>query len=288
MKRIKWKPLLLLAPLLLITAMFLAGLAHGILQGFGYIPEFGMTDFSLDYFRSVFSDKQLLHSIAISLYISSVSAGVTIVLAVLLTYAVVTMKKEHGFLYAILRFPMYIPWVVTGLLMIHLFSGGGWLSRFFSALGLTWLAAAMSDILHAPSQAGIIIAFVWASTPFASFLILSVMASITDTLGEAAANLGAGFWQRFWNIMLPLSFPVIRSTFLIVFLSCFGSYEIPVLLGMTRPRALPVEVYYRFQQQDLALRPHAMALNTVMLLIALLLAALFLLFPGRQRKGSAP
>ncbi|KAF5047616.1 Binding-protein-dependent transport system inner membrane component [anaerobic digester metagenome] len=288
MKLSKWKPLLLLAPLLLILGMFLAGLAHGILQGFGYIPEFGMTEFSLDYFRSVFSDHQLLYSVAISLYIASVSASATTALAVLLTYAVVTLKKEHGFLYAVFRFPMYIPWVVTGLLMIHLFSGGGWLSRFFSALGLTGMAAAMSDVLHSPSQAGIIIAFVWASTPFASYLILSVMASIKDTLGEAAANLGAGFWQRFWNIMLPLSFPVIRSTFLIVFLSCFGSYEIPVLLGMTRPRALPVEVYYLYSQQNLTLRPHAMALNTVMLLISLLLAGLILLFPDRLRKGDAP
>lgn len=274
MKRSPWTALWLLTPLLLIMAIFLIGLGHGVMQGFGHIKAFGLEGWTLDYFRAVLTDDRFLTSIAISLYVALVSASATIVLAVVLTYGVVLMKREHGILYAILRLPMYVPWVVTGLLMIHLLSGSGWLARLFAALGLSRLASAMANVLHSPGQTGIIIAFVWASTPFASYLILSVMASITDSLGEAAANLGAGIWRRFWYVTLPLSVPVIRSTFLIVLLSCFGSYEIPVLLGMTMPRALPVEIYYLYMRPDFSQRPYAMALNTIMLIIALALAAL--------------
>ncbi len=280
---------ILITPFVMTLLIFLVGLADGILQGFGYVPAFGLDQFTLDYFKYALSDPNVLSGIRISLYVALVSASITILLAVLISYALVTLKKEHGLLYSILRIPMYIPWVVTGFLMIILLAGGGWLARLFTALGMPSLAKAMANALHSPGQAGIILAFIWASTPFACFLIQSVMSSVTDTLGEAAANLGAGLWRRFWNITLPLCFPVIRSTFLIVLVSAFGSYEIPALLGMTKPRALPVEIFYHYNQFDLTHRPYAMALNTIMLIIALALAGLIGLsgIRGHQSGGGA-
>jgi putative spermidine/putrescine transport system permease protein len=114
------------------------------------------------------------------------------------------------------------------------------------------------------------------------------MSQVTDTLGEAAVNLGAGLWRRLWSVTLPLCGPTIRNTFLILLLSCFGSYEIPALLGMTVPRALPVEIYYQYNHYDLRHRPYAMALNTAALALALGLAGLTLLLSRRgKRKGEA-
>jgi putative spermidine/putrescine transport system permease protein len=283
MKKSKLAPVLLLAPLFLIMAVFLTGLAGGILQGFGYIPAFGLEEFSLRYFKEVLTDPNLLRSIGISLYMAVVSTTIATALAVLLCFALVTLKQDSGILYAVIKIPMFIPWVVTGLLMIHLLSGGGWLVRVFAWLGLDSASAAFGNVLHSPGQLGIIIAFVWACTPFACFLIQAIMSQVTDTLGEAAANLGAGLWQRFWNITLPLCGPAIRNTFLILLLSCFGSYEIPTLLGMTIPRALPVEIYYQYNHYDLRHRPYAMAITTIMLVLALAMAGLVLL-AGRRKK----
>lgn len=274
MKPGKAAPVLLLAPFLLVLAVFLAGLTDGILQSFGHIPAFGLTGFTLEHYAEVFRDESILTSIGISLWIAVISALVTTSLAVLLSWALVTLKGEHGRLYALLRIPMYIPWVVTALLMIQLLAGGGWLARLFSSLGWDRLASAMAFVLYSPGQLGIILAIVWASTPFACFLIVTVMGSVTEHLGEAAATLGAGFRQRFRYVTLPLCRPVIRSTFLIVLLSSFGSYELPALLGMTTPRALPVEIYYRYRQFDPQQRPMAMALNTVALLLAVGLTVL--------------
>jgi len=283
-KKSKLAPALLLAPLLLVMAVFLTGLADGILQGLGCIPAFGLERLTFDYFKAVLMNQNLLASIVISLYVATVSASAATILAVALCFALVTLKKDSGFLYAVIRFPMFFPWVVTGLSMIHLLSGGGWLARLFARLGLG--AAVFQNLLHSPGQAGIIIAFVWACTPFACFLIQSVMSHLTDTFGEAAANLGATLWRRFWYVTLPMCRPVIRNTFLILLLSCFGSYEIPVLLGMTIPRALPVEIYYQYSRGDLQHRPYAMALNTIMLAIALALAGIILI-AGRGKKQEA-
>ena len=284
----KLAPALLLAPLVLVMAVFLTGLIDGILQGFGYIPAFGLQRLSLDYFKAVLTNQNLLASIGISLYVATVSASVATILAVALCFALVTLKKDSGLLYAVIRFPMFFPWVVTGLSMIHLLSGGGWLVRLFSRLGLSGLAAVFGNVLYSSGQTGIIIAFVWACTPFACFLIQSVMSHLTETFGEAAANLGATLWRRFWYVTLPMCRSVIRNTFLIILLSCFGSYEIPALLGMTIPRALPVEIYYQYTTNDLRHRPYAMALNTIMLAIALTLAGIILI-AGRSKnqKGAA-
>jgi putative spermidine/putrescine transport system permease protein len=52
-------------------------------------------------------------------------------------------------------------------------------------------------------------------------------------------------------------------------ITCFGSYEIPMLLGITMPRTLPVEIYYQYEHFDLQHRPYAMALNTVLILISM-------------------
>ncbi|MEA5060383.1 MAG: ABC transporter permease subunit [Candidatus Pelethousia sp.] len=282
----KWTPWLLLAPMLVVMGVFLAGLASGILQGFGVIPAFGLDRPTLGYFHEVLADDKLLQSIGLSVYIAVVAACVTILLATLLSFALVSSGKTGGFAYALIKIPMFVPWMVTGLMMINLFSGGGWLARLFHTLGMEALAQAMSKVLYQPNHLGVILAFIWACTPFACFFIITVMGSLRDSLAEAARNLGANTWQSFWYVILPLCLPVIRDTFLIVLLSCFGSYEIPALLGMTTPRALPVEIYYQYNHFDLRHRPYAMALNTVMLILALLLAGIsYALLRNNREKG---
>lgn len=123
-------------------------------------------------------------------------------------------------------------------------------------------------------------------TPFACVLIVTVMDNVSESFGQAAGTLGAGPLRRLATITLPLCRDTIVNIFLIVLLSCFGSYEIPALLGMTTLRALPVEVYYQYGHYDLRHRPAAMAMNTLLLVaslaLALLVRALF-----RRRRGGA-
>ena len=287
MKKSKLVYVLLMIPFFLIMTVFLLSLVDGVLQGFGYIPAFGLEEFTMEYFQMVFSSPNLPKSIGISLYVASVSAMMATALAVLLSFALVNTKKDRGVLYAVIRVPMFVPWVVTGLMMIHLLSGGGWLARLVSELGLGAFARAFEHVLYSPGQAGIIIAFVWACTPFACFLIQTVMSRVTDTMSEAAANLGAGLWRRFWNVTLPLCRPVISNSFLILLVSCFGSFEIPTMLGMTMPRALPVEIYYQCTNQSLANRPYAMALNSIMLVLALVLTGAVLMVGRLSRRREA-
>ncbi|GMO31180.1 MAG: ABC transporter permease subunit [Termitinemataceae bacterium] len=265
-------PFLLLLPFLIVIMFFLAGLFDGIIQGFGYIPAFNLKRITLHYFVNVLSDKYLLASIGSSLYIAFTSAVISIFLATFISYCLVTLKKEHGVFGIALQIPMFVPWMTTALLTMQMFSGSGWIARFFYAIGLENAAAALSHFLYQPNQLGIIVAFVWACTPFGCYFLLTVMSNINSSFVEAASTLGSDSWRAFWNVTFPLCLPSIKNIFLIFVITCFGNYEIPMLLGMTMPRTLPVEIYYQYLHFDLAHRPFALALNTILISISVAIA----------------
>ena len=108
-----------------------------------------------------------------------------------------------------------------------------------------------------------------------AYFVLAFMSSISDTLGQTAENLGASPRRSFWEVTLPLSIPVIARAFLIIFIFAFGGYELPLLLGATLPKALPVQAYLAYMNPDLRQRPLAMAMNGVILLLSILMAAAY-------------
>lgn len=117
------------------------------------------------------------------------------------------------------------------------------------------------------------------------YFVISLMANINRSLGEAAVNLGAAPRTAFFKITLPLCRNTIMSGFLIIFVFALGAYELPMLLGATKPRALPVLAYQQYLHPDLRNRPYAMALNGIIIVISLLSAALYYaLMNGQMRR----
>lgn len=108
---------------------------------------------------------------------------------------------------------------------------------------------------------GVILAYLWKEIPFIIYFVIALMANINGNLGEAAVNLGAGRIQSFCRVTLPLCAHTILSGFLIIFVFALGAYELPVLLGATAPKALPVLAYIQYTHPDLRNRPYAMAVK---------------------------
>jgi len=67
----------------------------------------------------------------------------------------------------------------------------------------------------------------------------------------------------------------IFSSSLIVFGYIFASFEVPFLLGSTRPRTLPVLIYRAFTDSDLTRRPEAIALGIILSVLSMLIVVAY-------------
>jgi thiamine transport system permease protein len=68
-------------------------------------------------------------------------------------------------------------------------------------------------------------------------------ANLNPRLEEAASVLGASPLRRFWEVTLPLLLPSILAAGLLVFLFCFTSFGVILILGGLRFATLEVEIY---------------------------------------------
>ncbi len=271
----KWTPFLLLLPFFLLTLLLLAAAVIVMVQSLGYIPAFDLHTISLDYYRSVLTDPELLASLKVSLNISLWSTLISVLAGTAIAAALVYTGKAKKGMLNLVRLPILVPHMVVAMFMVTLFSQTGLFARLAAMLG--WISdyPQFPQLLYTESYWGVIFAYFWKEAPFVAYYVLSLMSSISDTLGEASENLGASPLRTFFQITLPLSLPSICNSALIIFIFAFGGYELPFLLGTTLPRALPVKAYLDFSSPDLRFRPYAMAANGVILFFSIAFAALF-------------
>ena len=267
--------ILLLIPFLAVMLLLLVSVWNVLTQSMGLIPVFGLTEPTFDYYGRVLGDKDFLASLGVSLRISLWSAIFACMLGVLLSMALIKLNKTQGGLLYAVRLPILIPHAVAAVFTIQLLGQTGLGARLCYALGIIEDFSQFPQLLYTPGYEGAILAYLWKEIPFVAYFVLAFMGGISDTLGEAAENLGASPLKSFFHVTLPLSLPVIAKAFLIIFIFAFGGYELPFLLGATLPKALPVQAYIAYTSPDLLQRPLAMAMNGVILLLSITMAAMY-------------
>ncbi|MEM9442645.1 MAG: ABC transporter permease [Pseudomonadota bacterium] len=114
--------------------------------------------------------------------------------------------------------------------------------------------------------------------------LYSALEKIPDSYREAAADLGAGPWTRFWRVTLPLSREGVTSGCTLVFLISTGFYATPVLLGgpSTTVFAETIAGFFHVAGDEW---PVGAAFASIMLIATLSLTGLFLKVMGRGGKG---
>jgi putative spermidine/putrescine transport system permease protein len=240
------RTLLLLSPALaVVTALFLGGLAFGVLQSLGYQPFLGSTALTLDAYRGLVHDVEVRASLVL-----------TVACALLLR------STRRGRRLATLLFTLNlpVPHLVGAAAMLLLLGQSGLLSRVLHAVGLVDVPADAPALTNDAFGWAILAEYVWKETPFIGVVVLAALAGGVADLEGAARTLGAGPWQRFRFVVLPLITPAVLSTSVIVFAFTFGSYEVPLLLGQPFPSTLPVVAYSAYSDTDLTARPRAMAI----------------------------
>ena len=78
---------------------------------------------------------------------------------------------------------------------------------------------------------GLIITYVAFALPFTVFFLYSFFKSLPDEIAEAAAIDGAGEWQTFFLVMLPMARNGFASVLIFNFLGLWNQFLIPVALN---------------------------------------------------------
>ena len=279
----RFQVFILLLPFLAVTALVVIAVANVLVQSLGVIPAFGLTEPTIEYYRQVLASGSFLSSLGVSLKTALVSAVLATVLGVLVCAALVGCRKQ-GIVHLV-RLPILVPHTVVALFVICICSQTGLIARSAAALGLITDSREFPQLLFTEGYGGVILAYLWKEIPFVAYFVLALMSGISATLGEAAENLGASPLKSFFQVTLPLSLPAITKAFLIIIIFAFGGYELPLILGATLPKALPVQAYLAYMDPNLLNRPLAMAMNGVILLLSLAMAVLYgLLTAGLCKK----
>ena len=281
MKRDRIVSVVLIVPFLMITVLVLAAIVNIIIQSLGYMPVFGLYDITLKYYIEELSRPEVLRSLGVSLKIAAFSGVFAAIFGTLICVALVRTGRSGGRMLYTVRLPILVPHTVVAVFTVALLTQTGLFARIAYALGFISDYTEFPSLLYGTGYWGVIAAYLWKEAPFIAYFSLALMAGISSTLGEAAENLGASPVKSFFSITLPLSMPAISKGFIIVFIYAFGGYELPLLLGATAPKAFPVYTYIEFIKPDFRLRPYAMAMNGITLIISLIMAIVYALMMNR-------
>ena len=208
-------------------------------------------------YAAFFSTWRLFRILVNSLIVSAVSTALTVLVALILAYAVTrTTVPGKRFLSLMSLLPLISPPFLVSLAFILLLGRNGVITRAF---GLDWSIYGFH---------GIVIAQVFTFLPQAYILLANVLGNIDSSLEEAAENLGAGLVTTLRRVTLALARPGLASASLIVFILCMTDFGNPILIG-GRYNVLATEIYAQVVgMNDFA----AAATMSVVLIVPCLLA----------------
>lgn len=269
-----------------LVGLFLMGLVLGLVESFGYFPAIGLKTFTLDFYKHVLTDPTVVQSLKFSLYTALTSSLLSAALGLVLSWVVLKTNRRKGRpLPGVYRAPIYVPHIIVALFLFVLLTQSGLVARALFHLGLISEMEAFPKLIFDKNGVGIILAYLWKELPFMTYVTYDVFRTLDTRYDGIAGSLGAGTLQKVRHIYLPQLWPSITSGFVMIFSYAFGSYEVPLLLGPTIPRALPVLSYIYYSSVDLQEHVYAMACNTIITVVILLTLGLGKLLEKALRKA---
>ncbi len=208
------------------------------------VARWPIEGFTLDWYRELREDREILAALRLSLIVGVVSASIAVVLG---TAAALAIDRFEFPGKAALRFvvalPITLPGIVTGVAMLS----------FFSLL--TWPMSRWTLIV---GHATFCIALVLNN-------VVARLGQLPRNLGEASADLGASAWTTFWRITFPLIRPAILAGGVLAFTLSFDEVIVSFFLQGREP-TLPLLIWGRLR---IGLSPEINAAATAIVLVSL-------------------
>ena len=268
---VKW--VVSLPPALFLVVFFLVPSLIMVLASFRLPGEFGglmplraadgSLDLSLDTYRVLFGDWIYGEILLKSLLVAGLTTALCLLLAYPLALLIALSPRRHRDFMVLL---VVLPFAANFLIRIY-----AWI-----------LLLGPANVLYSPFA--VIIGMVYVHLPFMILPLYTNLEKHDATLLEAAQDLGAPRWTRFWRVTWPLSLSGVWSGTALVFIPVLGMFAIPELLGGTGD----ILIGNLIKEQFLDNRdwPLGSSLSLMLTVMVLLLAGSAVL-AGRRRRTLA-
>lgn len=224
--------------------------------------------FTLDHLRLVLADGTTIAGFTNAMQIAALTTVLSLLIGVPL--AVCSAKYRYpgkGLWNALILVPLILPPFVGAIGFRAIMGRTGALN---SLLGTEF------DFLGEGRLWGVVLVETLHLYPIIYLNAVAALANLDPALEEAAENLGAGMWRRFWRVTLPLVRPGIFAGATIVFIWSLTELGTPLMFDFTD--VTPVQIFDGLQEVETSGRPYALT-------FFLLLTAVGLYVVGRTVLG---
>lgn len=264
-----WQNVLLWSLVGVLGLALLYPIALTVRGGFAADPATG-TGWTLDHLLLVFQDPTKRGGLLNSL---TIAAGTT-TLATLIGFPLALLAAGRrfpgkGLMSALVLAPLVLPPFVGAIGMRAILGRQGAMATL---LGIDL------DVFGQGRIPGVIAVQALALYPIIYLNASAALANLDPALKEAATNLGAGPWRRFFRVTLPLVRPGLFAGATIVFIWSFTELGTPLMFDVYE--VTPVQIYGGLRQVEVSAEPYA--LTIVMLVVAISLYTIGRLVFGRS------
>jgi putrescine transport system permease protein len=213
--------------------------------------------FSLRWYGELFRDQQVLEAALLSVRIAFLSATFATALGTLAALALARLRRFRGrvLFTGMLAAPLVMPEVITGLSLLLLF-------------------VSLEDLIGWPATRGattITIAHVTFSMAYVAVVVQGRLASMDESLEEAAMDLGGRPLRVMFDITLPLIAPAMFAGWLLSFTLSLDDLVISTFVSGPGATTLPMLI---FSKVKLGVTPDINALASILIAVALVAVAI--------------
>jgi len=242
----------------------------GEFGGLAPLLEDGKLDLNLDSYGRFFTE-----SIYAEIFLKSVwYALATTLFCLVLAYPLAALiakspRRYRDLLLLLVILPFWSNFLIRVYAWMIILGPNAGLARTLNRV-LAWFGHEPVPLLF--SSFAVLVCLVYVSLPFMVLPLYANLEKHDQALLDAAQDLGANAWQRFWRITFPLSLPGVYAGAALVFIPALGVFAIPDILGGPESSLIGNVI----KQQFLETRdwPFGSVLSIVLTIAALALAGL--------------
>lgn len=213
------------AALLIVIAMPLAYLLYGSFRSGS--PGAPNVTFTLANWKSVYGSLAYGRAFFNTLLLSGVVSAISVVIGTILGWIVArTNAPGREKIAPLLVLPLMISTLVTSLAWVALAApNAGFINAAASAL------FGIRTVFNIYSFSGIVLVLVLHYSAFAFIAIYAALRSVDSSLEEASYMLGATPLRTSLKMTVPLIWPSLAATFLLIFIFVSENFAVPTILG---------------------------------------------------------